>query len=1185
MWGMQVELGNSAGPFIPTTSAAVTAMDIPIDIPVTLDANQPYEMMVVHSNLPQGNGSGGSGITSVVGQIVNLPGYTGNTVKRIVCNAGAIDREVVAYGVGFVQLDDVTGIAAGQDWTVYDTDVLETRTVVTLPGTTSVLTVVPPFSAQPAEFQMWLFGQVGNNAQLFRVTEKSRDADLRCKIKAIQYDGTVYADLEPVTQSSKANSPYIGPVFPVTGTNDATSGTRAWATPGNVIAPEGVVAQATNSAAGVTETSQYLVMTGFNPRMQPTDAANGIRIEVDRWSVVDGTGTGFVQDVSLQLMLNGSPIGTAKSIAGHWSALTGWSSYGGDGDMWGTSNLQPADINDPTFGARLQVTMNTPVGKTITQANVDSSRMTVFIAKAPKAAVTNLLVSEVFQRDAIHATYYPVVQCTWTKGPKTYGAKVYVSQKVPGAASFAPPVLAQQVVGATSFSFVGVDGAQYLVQVVGFDANGNDAPWYNAPQATITVIGAAQLPADVSNFRITSWVDPNLTLAWTANTEPTLSGYEIRFKASTNAAISEWDSATPIAFPTNVATSQAVTQGNGTYFIKAKLLAGYYSLSPKIIHVNSNSSHNNGQGSGLPATGTSGPFSWFSSDAAGISSVPTGVVTWIPITVYRPDGTTFVVPSSTTLYPWQPFPPAMSQVAGGAKAGATVWARAAYCRGGAVVGFGEANSFVLSANNLLKVTSPSVRAPLSGGVPSATWSVDTFGGALNATLESRAPDVGRGWIKLNAGTSAKLNGSGKLLVGAASSQVQYFIADHPWYDGYSAQMDVDLSSTSAATDVLGILFSVRDSNNLYKLQCRGDGGIELVKVVSGVATSLGVLAGSFKTGTLKVVVTMTSATSTQVLAYWNGVFQTGFNDTALPAIGAFGVRIGLEMKSAATGVTIANWSITDALVDPPLAGIDGWIPLVGATAAGTIAQVTPRTPIAIGTDWTEPAGGSRWPSNAGSPASFSATAITGQYATWGGGKAFFNASLAAALAYNTATSLYPTTDNLGSEPLFGGNGVNQPGTLDMIAGLFLDGRYALTGGAGMTFTTQTAAGGGAGSGGGGGGCSRKDMLLCPLGQHAFGSEFPNQDWIEVECENGCSKVATPSDRVMTYEYGVLELQDERMVQDDVHLITELGKSKLKRKRRFTEAGVAVNLEMNEGHLYWAGKEKGKGILSSNLKPL
>jgi hypothetical protein len=121
----------------------------------------------------------------------------------------------------------------------------------------------------------------------------------------------------------------------------------------------------------------------------------------------------------------------------------------------------------------------------------------------------------------------------------------------------------------------------------------------------------------------------------------------------------------------------------------------------------------NPQGSMLPTPIDSSLFSYNSGGA--VSGFMWISWTWNAFTIYKPDGTTISVPASSSLA--TPPTAVLSQVAGGALAGRTRFARVGYAKNLMVYHIGAEASLAVSANNLLKITSPASVAGYDGWMP------------------------------------------------------------------------------------------------------------------------------------------------------------------------------------------------------------------------------------------------------------------------------------------------------------------------------------------------------------------------------------------------------------------------------------------------------------------------------------
>lgn len=122
----------------------------------------------------------------------------------------------------------------------------------------------------------------------------------------------------------------------------------------------------------------------------------------------------------------------------------------------------------------------------------------------------------------------------------------------------------------------------------------------------------------------------------------------------------------------------------------------------------------NNQGSIPPSTSDASPLSYSgwcvsATSRAGIRW------SWSAFTIYRADGSTISVAASSSLP--APSAPTLSQVAGGALALRTRCARVALVKDKMMFGISPESSLSVSANNLLKITSPAAVAGYDGWIP------------------------------------------------------------------------------------------------------------------------------------------------------------------------------------------------------------------------------------------------------------------------------------------------------------------------------------------------------------------------------------------------------------------------------------------------------------------------------------
>jgi hypothetical protein len=509
------------------------------------------------------------------------------------------------------------------------------------------------------------------------------------------------------------------------------------------------------------------------------------------------------------------------------------------------------------------------------------------------------------------------------------------------------------------------------------------------------------------------------------------------------------------------------------------------------------SSGMNTQGSIIPTPSSSTPFAYAAED----------------------DGN-FVISSSSLQWTAAPLAPVLSQAAGGARAAATLFARVAYCKDGAIVGISKEASLAVLINNTLSIAAPGNPVPRSNAVVLS----DTFTGINGTLLSAHAADsafgsgngVGNVWTRTITNNDFKLNGSGKILLTTASTaQAAYLHDAAPQQDGHTTQVDLDFSASTVNGDFGGIQVRARDGNNYYFVSCRGNGVVRLEKKVAAVVTTIHAdTAITGKTGTLKVVATNISSTTTQIDVYWNNTLIFSQTDTAFPW--KYGEKVGLSCGSAAA-FTFANFSCNDGISSGnAAAAYDGWVPLVGTATNTAQCQVDPRTPLAFNVGWTEPTAGAthvatlittntngtNW-SAAYDGINIGATAIlTGSMAFGTKG------DVGGLLAYNTTYRFYPAVAVAApyTMRMFGGaypSTIDVPKNAQMMGDTFI----AMANSGGMTAITP-AASGGTGTGGGGGCPDEKHTIFAERSTVA-GTRFKNKYWVFIRTEEGGIFKVTP----------------------------------------------------------------------------
>lgn len=168
------------------------------------------KLTVVHPVLARGAAT----IQQIAGSTVAISGYAGgSSVKRLVL--GDQDKMIESYsdtgaGTATLILDDVDGLAVGNIVTLYDLEVMETRSISAVNRDT--ITLSSPLSAAPLEDALYIFEAGGESAIKVRIREIRRSGDNVCRITAIDYDPAVFDipapdDLLPASSGGGSGTP------------------------------------------------------------------------------------------------------------------------------------------------------------------------------------------------------------------------------------------------------------------------------------------------------------------------------------------------------------------------------------------------------------------------------------------------------------------------------------------------------------------------------------------------------------------------------------------------------------------------------------------------------------------------------------------------------------------------------------------------------------------------------------------------------------------------------------------------------------------------------------------------------------------------------------------------------------------------------------------------------------------
>ncbi len=189
-----------------------------------------------------------------------------------------------------------------------------------------------------------------------------------------------------------ANAQCTGTANPtVTGGNDNTIGSLAWANPQNIQFTDGQFTEVSNTVllGGALETTtQYLTATNLGFNIPSTSTICGISVTVNRTATfgISG-GSNYIHDASIQLIQGGvigsndyADIHTPWPVSSIMNPVGTPVTYGGTTDAWGLT-LTPADVNSANFGVAFSALIHSDVG-VISNAMVDQVVVTVYASAA-----------------------------------------------------------------------------------------------------------------------------------------------------------------------------------------------------------------------------------------------------------------------------------------------------------------------------------------------------------------------------------------------------------------------------------------------------------------------------------------------------------------------------------------------------------------------------------------------------------------------------------------------------------------------------------------------------------------------------------------------------------------------------------------------------------------------------------
>jgi hypothetical protein len=187
-------------------------------------AGSQYNVVVLHPALERYTGTV-TGVTVltdaktdlVTGTQVTLSAFDNvNRVTRLI--VGGVDSPVSSSAAGLVVIQPAAGFAAsvGQAFTLWDTDVLETRTVVGVSVEDGNIVLGSPLSQVPQDFSTYIYGLVGAQ-KLVRILSIRKSSDFKAAVEWIDYEPGIYVDATPVIGETSAQTTSMPAVSSLTG--------------------------------------------------------------------------------------------------------------------------------------------------------------------------------------------------------------------------------------------------------------------------------------------------------------------------------------------------------------------------------------------------------------------------------------------------------------------------------------------------------------------------------------------------------------------------------------------------------------------------------------------------------------------------------------------------------------------------------------------------------------------------------------------------------------------------------------------------------------------------------------------------------------------------------------------------------------------------------------------------------
>lgn len=171
-----------------------TRTSIVVDRPLTIGTSPTtYSMLLLHPVIKRAEGK--VSIITANASTVYLSGFSA-TVKAKRAKYGNRDVLIrnIAYTGGYLELvlESLTGLSVGNTVELWDTDVIETRSIKAYDPDTDTVTLAGPLSADPQDFANYMVGRSNAEAKPVSIVSIDGDGEYKRTISFIEYNATVF---------------------------------------------------------------------------------------------------------------------------------------------------------------------------------------------------------------------------------------------------------------------------------------------------------------------------------------------------------------------------------------------------------------------------------------------------------------------------------------------------------------------------------------------------------------------------------------------------------------------------------------------------------------------------------------------------------------------------------------------------------------------------------------------------------------------------------------------------------------------------------------------------------------------------------------------------------------------------------------------------------------------------------